>query len=574
MLQFAQPEYLWLLLLIPVMLIAFALYLRNKRKALSRFGDVKLMTPLMPAVSKSRGWFKIVLLCLAWFFLAIGLCRPQIGAMVREMKSKGVEIIIALDVSNSMLAEDFKPNRLERAKLAISRLVDRLHDDRIGLIVFAGDAYVQLPVTTDYVSAKTFLLSISPDIVSRQGTAIGKAISLATRSYTLQSEKSRALIVITDGEDHETDAIEAAKNAAEAGIVIYTIGIGSVEGQPIPTKNGMLKDKDGNIVVTRLNENILQDVANAGNGNYTHATNSDLGLDEVVEGINNMEKQDLNAIVFENFNEQFMYLFAFALFLLIAEIFVLERKNRWAKSFDIFKKTFLIVLLWSLSLSAWSQVDKKDVREGVKLYKDSAYHEAEIAFRRGLEKDSTSYVSKFGLGNTLYKQNLFEQAETVFQNLVTPPEYEASKAKLMHNLGNVQLQQKKYKESVESYKQSLRLNPSDDETRSNLAYAQLMLQKDEQQQNNNKDNKDQDKKDKQDKKDEQQNQEQNQNDKQQQDKQDKKDDKNDRQPQPKISPQQAQQILDAVQADEKETQEKVKKEKAKAAGKYKTDKNW
>jgi len=472
-------------------------------------------------------------------------------------------------VSNSMLAEDFKPNRLERAKLAISKLVDRLHDDRIGLIVFAGDAYVQLPVTTDYVSAKTFLLSISPDIVSRQGTAIGKAIALATRSYTLQSEKSRALIVITDGEDHEADAIEAAKTAAEAGIVIYTIGIGSVEGQPIPTKTGMLKDKDGNIVVTRLNENILQDIANAGNGNYTHATNSDLGLDAVVEGINNMEKQDLNAIVFEDFNEQFMYLFAFALFLLIAETFVLERKNRWAKSFDIFKKTFLIVFLWSLSLPAWSQEDKKDVREGVKLYKDSAYHKAEIAFRRGLEKDSTSYVSKFDLGSTLYKQNLFEQAETVFQNLVTPAEHEASKAKLMHNLGNAQLQQKKYKESVESYKQSLRLNPSDDETRSNLAYAQLMLKKDEQQQSNNKNNKD--KQDKQDKKDEQQNQEQNQNDKQQQDKQDS---KNDRQPQPKISPQQAQQILDAMQADEKETQEKVKKEKAKAAGKYKTDKNW
>jgi Ca-activated chloride channel family protein len=517
------------------------------------------------------------LLCLAIFFFTLGLMRPQIGATVREVKSRGVEVIIALDVSNSMLAEDFRPNRLERAKLAIARLVDRLHDDRIGLIVFAGDAYIQLPVTTDYVSAKIFLSSISPDIVPKQGTAIGQAIALAMRSYTLQSDKSRALIIITDGENHEDDAVAAAKAAVENGIVIHTIGIGSVEGQPIPTKNGMLKDKDGNIVVTKLNEITLQEIAAAGLGSYTHATNADLGLDKVVESIDNMEKQDMNAIVFEDFNEQFMYFFVITLFFLLVELFIVERKNRWSKSFDIFKKTFLLIITCSLPVAMQAQDDKKEVREGIKKYKDEQYNEAEIAFRRGLEKDSLSYNARFNLGDALYKQNQFEQAETLFKNL-SPDERQtdAGRAKLLHNLGNTQLQQKKYKESIDAYKQALRLNPTDDETRTNLAYAQRMLKNDEQEQQQNQNNQDKDKNN-------DQNQQQNQDQQQQnQDKDDKQDnnnqqnDKNEQQQQqePKISPQQAQQILEAVQSNEKETQEKVKKEKAKALGKYKTEKNW
>jgi Ca-activated chloride channel family protein len=565
------------LLLIPALVAGYALFVRSKRKALTRFGDVQLMQPLMPLVSKRRGWLKIILLCLAVFFFTLGLMRPQIGATVREVKSKGVEVIIALDVSNSMLAEDFRPNRLERAKLAISRLVDRLKDDRIGLIVFAGDAYVQLPVTTDYVSAKIFLSSISPDIVPKQGTAIGQAIALAMRSYTLQSDKSRALIIITDGENHEDDAVAAAKAAVENGIVIHTIGIGSVGGQPIPTKNGMLKDKDGNIVVTKLNEAVLQEIAAAGLGSYTHATNADLGLDKVVESIGHMEKQEMNAIVFEDFNEQFMYMFVFTLFFLIVEMFIVERKNRWSKSFDIFKKTFLFILLWSLSFPAWAQEDKKEVREGVRKYKDEQYNEAEIAFRRGLKRDSLSHIAKFNLGDALYKQSQFEQAEGLFKNLSSDEhQTDAGRARLMHNLGNAQLQQKKYKESIDAYKQSLRLNPTDDETRSNLAYAQRMLKNEEQQQQQQDQNQD-----KNNDKNQQQNQDQQQD--QNQDKDDKQDnnnqqnDKNDQQQQqqePKISPQQAQQILEAVQSNEKETQEKVKKEKAKALGKYKTEKNW
>jgi len=338
MLQLAQPDYLWLLALIPLMVLIYMFHLRKKKKALMRFGNVDTMASLMPYVSKRRGWFKLILLCLAILFFAIGLSRPQIGATVREVKSRGVEVIIALDVSNSMLAQDFKPNRLERAKLAISRLVDKLKNDRIGLIVFAGDAYVQLPITVDYVSAKIFLSSISPDIVPKQGTAIGSAIHLAMRSFSEQSERSRALIIISDGEDHEDDAVAAAKEAHSRNIIVHTIGIGSPEGQPIPIGGGgMLKDKDGNIVVTRLDEKTLQEIAAAGRGTYARATNSDLGLDKILEEIGQMDKQTLSSTVFQDFNEQFMYLFIICLFFLIAETLVLEKKNKWSKSFDIFK---------------------------------------------------------------------------------------------------------------------------------------------------------------------------------------------------------------------------------------------
>ncbi len=340
MIQIAQPQYIWLLLLIPALLLIYALYVRSKRKALSRFGNIELMKPLMPLVSLRRGWFKMILLCLALFFFTLGLIRPQLGARLKEVKRQGIELIVALDVSNSMLAEDFKPNRLERAKLAISRLVDKLRDDRIGLIVFAGDAYVQLPVTTDYVSAKMFLNSISTGIVPKQGTAIGAAITTAIRSFSLQSEKkSRVLVIITDGENHEDDAVAAAEEAAKQGIVIYTIGIGSEEGKPIPLPDGgMLKDKDGNIVVTKLDEATLQKVAAAGKGAYTRATNADLGLEKLIDDVRGMEKQEMSSTVFTDFDEQYMYFFAIALLFLVLELFVLERKNKWTKSFDIFKR--------------------------------------------------------------------------------------------------------------------------------------------------------------------------------------------------------------------------------------------
>ncbi len=328
MLNFAQAQYLFLLLLIPFFFIFYAVMLKLRRRRIRRFGDESLVKEIMPSSSVSKGWVKTVLFSAAFFFFVIGLSRPQIGAKLKEHQTKGVEIMIALDVSNSMLAQDYSPNRLERAKLSISRLVDKLRDDRIGLIVFAGNSFVQLPITTDYVSAKMFLNSISTESVPVQGTAIGDAINTAVRGFSAQSEKSRAVVIITDGENHEDDPVAAAKQAAELGVRIFTIGVGSPEGQPIPVDGELLRDRNGEIVVSRLDEKVLQDVAEAGNGVYVRAGNREFGLAPVVERIRQMDEEEFSSVIFEEFDEQYMYFFAIALVLLVIEMLIGERRAK------------------------------------------------------------------------------------------------------------------------------------------------------------------------------------------------------------------------------------------------------
>ena len=328
MILFAQYRYLLLLLLVPVILIAHALKLRGRRKRVERFGDSALVEELMPSYSKAKGWLRTILYSLAFFFFVIGLARPQIGAKLSEREAKGAEIMICLDVSNSMLAEDYSPNRLERAKLAISRIVDRLQEDRIGLIVFAGSSFVQLPITTDYVSAKMFLNSIDTGSVPVQGTAIGNAVLTAARSFSAQSEKSRAIIVITDGENHEDDPVDAVRQVVGMGIKVYTIGVGSLQGQPIPKDGQLMKDRDGNIVVTRLDEGTLQQMAEAGNGAYVHAGNEEFGLNPIIDDIRKMEAEKFNSVVFEEYDEQYMYFFAIALALFVIEMLIGERRAK------------------------------------------------------------------------------------------------------------------------------------------------------------------------------------------------------------------------------------------------------
>lgn len=330
MVQFAQIEYLLLVLIIPFLFVFHAINRRIRWKRIERFGDKAILEALMPRASRSRGWIKLTILSIAIFFFAIALSRPQLGARIKETEGKGVEIMIALDVSNSMLAEDYSPNRLERAKLAISRLTDKLKEDRIGLIVFAGQAFVQLPITTDYVSARIFLNSINTGSVPVQGTSLSDAINLAVKSFSVESSNtSRALIIITDGEDHEDDPVEAAKTAKELGVNIYTLGIGSAEGKPIPMPNGeLLKDKEGNIVVTRLDDKTLLSVAEAGGGAYVKAGNSDFGLETIVNQIKEMDKQTFKSVVFEDFDEQYMYFLGIALFFFLLEFLITERRGK------------------------------------------------------------------------------------------------------------------------------------------------------------------------------------------------------------------------------------------------------
>jgi len=328
MVYLAQTQYLLLLLLIPLLFVAYAIQLRIRRKRIAKIGNPELVRQLMPTASTGKGWLKLSLFALAWFFFVIGLARPQLGARLREHESQGVEVMIALDVSNSMLAEDYSPNRLERSKLAISRLVDKLQGDRIGLVIFAGEAFVQLPITADYVSAKQFLKSITTESVPIQGTDLAGALMTAARSFSTQSERSRAIILITDGEDHEGEALDAARTIAEQGIRIYCIGVGSPQGKPIPKNGSLMKDENGEIVVTRLNEGILQEIAGIGGGKYVRAGNSEFGLNPIIDDIRTLDKEEFSSVVFEDFDEQYMYFFGIALFFLILEFLVPETKAR------------------------------------------------------------------------------------------------------------------------------------------------------------------------------------------------------------------------------------------------------
>lgn len=328
MIHFAQAQYLILLFLIPVFFVVQAVLLHLRRRRIRKFGDEKLVNQMMPSYSKSKVWVRLTLFSIGFFFFIIGLARPQIGARLKEQEIKGAEIIIAIDVSNSMLAEDYSPNRLERAKLAVSRLVDKLRDDRIGLVIFAGTSFVQLPVTTDYVSAKMFLNTIDTGSIPIQGTALGEAITTCIRSFSAQSDKSRAIILITDGENHEDDPVAAAEQAAQMGIKVFTIGVGSPEGKPIPMNGELLKDKDGEIVVSKLDEGILQDIASAGNGAYVRAGNSEFGLNPIIDDLRKLEDEKYSSVVFEEYDEQFMYFLAIALFFFVLEMLVGDRRSK------------------------------------------------------------------------------------------------------------------------------------------------------------------------------------------------------------------------------------------------------
>lgn len=328
MLIFARYQYLYLLLLVPLIPVLFAIGQMLRRKRLERFASRECAEALMPSYSKAKAWLKVVFFTLGFFFFVLGLARPQIGAKLSQRQTRGCEIMICLDVSNSMLAQDYSPSRLDRAKLAISSLVDKLHDDRIGLIVFAGTSFVQLPITTDYVSAKLFLSSIDTGSVPVQGTDLADALRTAARSFSAQSEKSRVIILITDGENHEENALEAAKEVADMGIRIYTIGVGSSKGQPIPMGGQLLEDKDGNIVVTKLNEDILKQIARSGNGGYVHAGNEEFGLNPIIDDIRTIESEEFSSVVFEEYDEQYMYFFAIALFFFTLELLIGERKSR------------------------------------------------------------------------------------------------------------------------------------------------------------------------------------------------------------------------------------------------------
>lgn len=343
-LKFERPEALYLLLLIPAFLVLFLFSRYLRKKAMKRFADLHLFKVLMPLESFTRPWLKFILSQAALILLIIAIANPQTGSKLEEVKREGIDLFIALDVSNSMLAEDILPNRLERSRQAINRLLDKLSGDRVGIIVFAGKAYIQLPLTTDYNAARMFVSTLNTNMVPSQGTAIGEAIELALNSFDANLERNKAIIVISDGEDHEENAIKQAGEAALKGVTVYTIGMGLTEGVPIPIYNdygkqtGFRKDKNQNTVVTRLNENLLQQVAAAGNGAYVRANNTRSGLETILNEINKIAKSEIEARIFTDYENKFQIFIALAIALLVIEILVSMKKSVWESKVNLFEK--------------------------------------------------------------------------------------------------------------------------------------------------------------------------------------------------------------------------------------------
>jgi Ca-activated chloride channel family protein len=574
MFRFANPDYLYLLLVLPVLILLYIYAIVRKKKALKKYGNPELLAELMPEVSYKRQHWKFWLLSGAIAVIIFVIAGPQFGSKLETVKRQGVEIMVCLDVSNSMLAEDMSPNRLEKAKQMLSRLTDGFVNDKVGLIVFAGDAFTQLPITSDYISAKMFLSSINPSMVSSQGTAIGAAINLAVRSFTPNEASDKTIILITDGENHEDDAISAATNAAEKGIHVNIVGMGQPNGSPIPieSNNNFMKDREGNVVITKLNEQMCQDIAVAGGGMYVRADNTNSALRALQNEIAKMTKSEIDSKVYSEYDEQFQILAWIALFLLIVEFLTLDRKSRVFRKIKLFSAIFIFCSGATFAQKA----ERKNVREGNKLYQNEQFTESEIAYRKSLEVNPRSTEGTFNLGNALYKQEKYPEASEQYQLLAgqsqkllnDDPANATRLAQVFHNIGNISMKNKEYAKSVEAYKQSLRLNPKDDETRYNLALAQKLLN-DQQNQDQEQDDKNQDQQN-QDQKDDQQEQQQPQ---QQEDQKENKT-QEEQQQNEQMSQDNAQQILDAFLQDEKDTQDKVKKAQAEYQQRRKTDKEW
>jgi Ca-activated chloride channel family protein len=555
MFRFEDPIYLWLLVLIPVLaLIRFISY-RNQKKRLRKFGEPALLKALMPDVSRFRPSVKFWILQGALALLVLMLARPQMGTKISQEKRVGIETIICMDISNSMLAEDIVPSRLDRSKMMIENLVDHFSNDKIGLIVFAGDAFVQLPITSDYVSAKMFLSSIDPSMIATQGTDIGRAIDMATHSFTPEEGIGRAIIVITDGENHEGGALEAAAAAKDAGMRVYVLGVGSSKGSPIPIPGtgDYMKDNTGNTVMSALNEQMCKELAQAGGGAYIHVENNSAAQEQLDNELDKLSKKETTATLYSEFDEQFQAFGLLALLLLVLEICILDRRNPLLKNISLFGKkkrvaAMLCVLLVAASASA-QMTDRQYIRQGNKQFRSGDYANAEVSYRKAIEKNAKNPQAAFNLGNALMAQKKDSAAVEQFQgaaNLETNP---LRKAQAYHNMGVICQTHKMYGEAIEAYKNALRLNPKDDETRYNLVLCKHQKQKQDQQQQNQQGG-DNDKK-----------QDDKQKDQQQPDQQkDKQDDKQQEQPKPQMSKDNAEQLLNAAIQNEKQTQEKMKQQ--------------
>lgn len=573
MFRFANPTYLYLLLLIPVLVAIYILLRWRMRKQLRRFGDVRLLAHLMPDVSRVRVHLKFSLMMLALAFIVFIMARPQFGTRNEEVKRSGIEVIIACDVSNSMLCQDINPSRLDKAKMIVSKLIEQFDQDKVGLVAYAGSAITLLPMTADYVSAKLFLDQLTPSTVAIQGTNMAEAIHRSLLSFSDKKTVGKALILITDAEDHEEGAIEMAKEARKTGVQIFVLSVGTEKGGPIPMGDGTYKkDRSGNVVTTKLNERVGKEIAKAGNGLYIRADQSNQAQDILDAEISKMQKEDISMSMYSEYDEQFIAVAILLLLVLIAECCIMERRSPLLRRLSLFSRTPkslpLVVAFLSVSTFMTAQTTERDyIRKGNRDFRSEQYDKAETSYLKSIEHNST-FEGLYNLALTYLLQGKDSTAVAKMMDADSiGTDNQMKRAKNFHNLGNVWYAQGSYllksnqdatsafQNAVNLYKSSLRCNPSDNETRYNLAKAQYQLKKSQQQQQQNQNQQQQQQQQEEQKKTEEQ-KDQKQDEQQQQQPKPQQQQKND------MSEQTAEQLLNSAQQDEKDVQRKIKQQNA------------
>lgn len=574
MFRFENPQYLYFLLLIPVLIGLFWLNRRVGRKRLLRLGKPQYVKRLMADVSPKRIWAKFCLLLGALAFLVLALARPQMGMRLKTEQMDGIEVVVTMDVSNSMMATDVSPTRLEKAKQVVLSLCNRLKNDKIALVVFAGDAFLQMPMSADNVSVSMFLDDINTGMIPTQGTSIAEALNVSLGSFSTQKDVKRAVVVITDGEDHEGGVDEALAALKKKGAQVYVMGIGSTKGSPIRIGRDYLRDENGEIVITRLNEQMCRNIAKSAGGAYIHIDNTNSAQDELVDDLNRLQRTNLQSDAYEEYNDLFPWMAVVALILLILEVVVQPRRTHYFDSWHLFTarphggKTAVLLIGVMMIVGAGCQSStrtntpvKVQTNKGNLAFHKNADSLSVIHYKKALALDSMNYKAHYNLGNSYLTQGKAEEAVKEYEKSLQCNPTNIVKAAAYHNIGVINQSAQRYDEAIEAYKHSLRAFPRDDRTRYNLALCQR-LRKKSPNQNQQQQQQQQNQNNQQDKQKQQQSPQQQQFRQQQQ------------QPQREdMSKQNAEQMLRAVQMKERDTQQKLKRKQVPAT-RRRLEKNW
>ena len=558
--RFQHIEYLLPLAAIPLLVLLYFFVLFWKKRTIKKIGDERLVKEMIRNYSPQRFALKFIIVVVAFAATVLAFANPRSKTGTEKVNRNGIDVMIALDVSKSMLAQDIKPTRLDRAKQLLSKLIDKLSNDRIGIVLFAGRAYQQMPLTGDHGAAKMYLSAASPDVVPTQGTVIADALNMCDGAFNGKEKKYKSVILISDGEDHDEGAIKAAEKMAGEGIVVNTVGIGSPTGSTIidETTNEPKKDNNGNTVITKLNEQELRDIATKGNGIYQLFTNTDEVVTTLDARLSTMDQRTVTEDSLVNYKSYFQWLVGLALVLLVIELILSERRKPSVSSFSatVRKVAFLLIACCLLPGVSFSQNENSLIKKGNESYSKKEYDKAITDYKKVTEKNPANATAQFNLGNALYKNKKADEAIAAYENVLSNSNSKDDRSRTFYNKGVVLQNDKKLPECIEAYKNALKLNPDDEDARQNLQKALQQLK----QQQKEKENKEP-KKPKEDKK--------------QQDKQKPKEDQKDQQPKPqpsKLTKQDAEEKLKALLQQEKNLQEKLKKMSEASPGR--PEKDW